>query len=94
MYRMRGAKPMRSIPRRGLVYFVCTGSIIAVAMACLYAALRLGNVVVVAPIVASYPLFALAAAFAIGEERVTRQLLGGVALVVAGVVLISYTTAA
>ena len=78
-----------SIPQRGLVCFGATGLCVALGIGLLYAALLAGTVTVVAPIVATYPVFTLLVAATLGDERVTGYLLGGVALVVAGVGVIS-----
>ena len=84
----RGRWPWR-IPRPGLVCFSATGLCAALGIGLLYAALLVGTVTVVAPIVATYPVFTLLVAATLGDERITRYLLGGVALVVAGVGVIS-----
>lgn len=88
VYGLRGRRAARPIPRAGLVYFGVAGALIAVAIASVYGALAMGTVVVVSPIVASYPVFTLLTAVLSGEERVTRRVTTGVALVVGGVVLI------
>jgi len=48
---------------------------------------------VVSPLIATYPVFTLIIAVAIGMERLSRRLFAGVALVVAGVVAISVARA-
>lgn len=79
-----------SAPRRTYAYFAGSGTITAVALLSLFAALEIGRVVVVDPLAATAPLFtALFAAVLLRDlERVTAQLILGAVLVVAGVVLI------
>ena len=52
-------------------------------------ALLVGTVTVVAPTVASFPVFTLLVAAALRDERITGKVLAGVALVVIGVGVIS-----
>lgn len=77
-------------PRRTYGYFALSGTLTAVALLALFAALRLGRVVVVDPLSATAPLFtALFAAFLLRDlERVTRRVVLGAALIVIGVALI------
>ena len=79
----------RSVLPAGARWFVLGGVLMAAAVGCMYGALSVGSVVVVAPIVAAYPLFALLASVTAGDERMTGRLLAGVVLVVAGVVSVS-----
>ena len=72
-----------------MLCFGSVGGLIALAIACMYGALVNGQVVVVSPIVAAYPLFTLLTAVALGAERLSTKLLAGVVLVVGGVVLIA-----
>ena len=70
----------------------CTAPLFAVAAAMLlmYAALVDGEVSLVAPIVAGYPLFTLLlSALFLGDERLAGRHLLGVAITVAGVVLLA-----
>lgn len=77
-------------PRDTYVYFAGSGTITAVALLSLFAALEIGRVVVVDPLAATAPLFtAVFAAVLLRDlERVTGRLIGGAVLVVVGVVLI------
>ena len=86
----KGRTDVLQAPRRTYGYFATSGTITAVALLSLFAALRVGRVVIVDPLVATAPLFTLvfAAVFLRDLERVTSQLLVGVVLVVVGVVLI------
>ncbi len=55
----------------------------------MYSALNAGPVQIVSPIVATYPLFTIAlAALVLRQERLSRRLIAGVALIVAGVVVL------
>ena len=83
----RGRWPMK-LPRPGLVYFALTGGCVALGIGLLYAALRIGTVTVVAPTVATFPVFTLLVAAAFGDERITAKVVAGVALVVVGVGII------
>ena len=75
--------------RRGAAWFAITGVLNGGAVLLLYNALNAGPVHVVSPIVATYPLFTLMLSAAVlREERYSRRLLVGVALSVAGVVLL------
>lgn len=89
IYRVRRGTLPRAIPRLGMGYFFITGTLIAFAILCMYGALATGRVVAVSPIIASYPLFTLLAALALGQERISVKLSLGVMMVVGGVILIS-----
>lgn len=84
----RGRWPGRQ-PRPGLVWFGITGLCIAIGAGFLYTALLVGTVTVVAPIIATFPVFTLLVAAAVGDERITGKVLAGVVLVVVGVVVVS-----
>ena len=73
----------------GLAYFSVAGGCMAVGLGCLFAALMVGTVTVVAPIVAAYPVVTLLVSASLGDERISGKLLAGVALVVVGVAAIS-----
>lgn len=90
MYRVRNGSLAVGIPRSGLGYFLVTGSLISVAILCMYSALFTGAVVVVSPIVASYPLFTLLTSLAFRQELLSTRSIAGVCLVVSGVALISF----
>lgn len=79
----------RMYTRRGVLWFAATGFCNCVAVLALYAALERGAVNVVSPIAATYPLFTLLLnAIILREEKLGMRLLGGVALMVAGVALL------
>lgn len=84
-----GRQATRNIDRRGAAWFAATGILNGVAVLCLYRALSTGPVVVVSPIVATYPLFTLVlSALVLREERMSGVLMGGVTLIVTGVVVL------
>lgn len=90
VYRWRnGEWRPRGLPRTGVRYFAACGVCVACGTGALFGALSLGPVVVVSPIVATYPIFTLFAAALVRDERITGKVLAGVALVVAGVALLS-----
>ena len=69
--------------------FMLVGVCNAAAVMLMYAALARGAVGVVAPLVATYPLFTLGlSALMLREDRIHARLVGGVAVTVAGVVLV------
>jgi drug/metabolite transporter (DMT)-like permease len=85
---------MVRLPRAGFGHFVLTGAIISVAILCMYGGLVSGQVVVVSPIIAAYPLFTLLTALIFKQEKLTARLALGVFLAVGGVALISRGSAA
>ena len=89
VYRWRRGRWPGRLPLAGVRYFCVTGMCIAFGIGLLFGALSVGTVVVVSPIVATYPVFTLFVAAAVGDERITGKVVAGVALVVAGVALIS-----
>lgn len=89
MFKLRHGHLPRNIPARGLGYFTLAGLTIAGAIACMYGALNVGNVVVVSPLINTYPIFTLIASTTLGHERVSARMLLGVGLVVVGVIIIS-----
>ena len=75
--------------RRGVAWFALTGALNGAAVLSMYYALTTGPVQVVAPVVATYPLYTLAlSAVFLRRERLSGRLIGGVALTVAGVVIL------
>lgn len=78
-------------PRRTYAYFSGSGTITAVALLSLFAALQQGRVAIVDPLAATAPLFTLvfAVVFLRDVERVTRGVIAGASLVVVGVTLIT-----
>lgn len=80
-------------PRRSYLYFAASGTLTAIALLSLFAALAhpAGRVAVVDPLAATAPLFTAGFAYVVlGDlERVTRGVVAGAALVVAGVALVT-----
>lgn len=74
---------------RGVLWFALTGLFNGTAVLSMYSALNTSPVHIVAPIVATYPLFTLAlGALVLRQERLGRGLMAGVALTVVGVVIL------
>lgn len=74
----------------GAAWFALTGMLNGAAVLSMYFALTTGPVQVVAPVVATYPLYTLAlSALLLRRERVNGRLIGGVVLTVAGVVILA-----
>lgn len=86
----RGVRTPFDGPARSYAYFAASGTITAVALLSLFAALRIGRVVVVDPLAATAPLFTalFAAVFLRDLERVTVRLVVGSVLIVIGVAFI------
>ena len=89
VYRWRRGRWPGKLPRAGLFYFCVTGLCVALGIGLLYGALLVGTVIVVAPFIATFPVFTLLVAAALRDERITGKTLAGVALVVIGVGVIS-----
>ncbi len=90
---VRSRRDVFSAPRRSYAYFAGSGTLTAVALLSLFAALALpeGRIALVDPLAATAPLFtAVFAYFLLGDlERVTRGVVAGAALVVVGAVLVT-----
>jgi drug/metabolite transporter (DMT)-like permease len=84
-----GRRTRPEFNRHGAAWFAVTGILNGVAVLCLYRALSTGAIVLVSPIVATYPLFTLMlSALVLREERMSGMLITGVALTVAGVIVL------
>jgi drug/metabolite transporter (DMT)-like permease len=87
--RIRNGRFIVQAPRAGRLWFAVTGICNGVGTLLLYAALGAGPVTVVAPLVATYPLVTtVLSAITLAHVQITARLVAGVALTVAGVVLI------
>ena len=73
----------------GASWFMLAGLSTAFGTFLLFTALLHGQVVIVSPILASYPLFTMLIAWMIGTEHLRKRVILGVVVVVVGVVLIS-----
>ena len=89
VYRWRRRRWPGRLPRPGLICFGIAGLCVALGTGLLYTALIVGTVTVVAPIIATFPVFTMLVAAALGDERITGKVLAGVALVIVGVGVIS-----
>lgn len=89
IYRYRlGTLPLE-LPRQGLKWSGLSGLSIAMGVLCMYSALHTGLVIVVSPIISSYPLFTFFISLLSRQEVLSMRLLVGVILVVGGVTWIS-----
>ena len=88
-FRLRHGHLPRNVPIEGVKHFFYSGLCIAFAIISMYGALMLGRVVVISPIIASYPVFTLLSVWALSAERISRRLVLGVLMVTAGVVVIA-----
>ncbi len=84
----------RSLPKLGLRHgtgwFVLAGTVNAISVYCLNLALQLGELIVVVPIVSASPfLTLLLSVYVIRRERIARNSLAAVFLVVPGVIMIA-----
>jgi drug/metabolite transporter (DMT)-like permease len=76
--------------RRGVPWFLGVGLCNGMAVLAMYAALNRGQVSVVSPLIATYPLFTLAlSALFLRDEKPGARMLLGVALTVAGVIVLA-----
>ena len=83
-----GGWPTR-YPRGALLWFVSVGICNVLAVLALYAALARGPVILVAPLVAAYPLVTLAfSTIFLRSARINAPLVAGVLLTVIGVILL------
>jgi drug/metabolite transporter (DMT)-like permease len=83
-------KDAAPLNRRGVLWFIAVGFCNGAGMLAMYAALSRSAVSVVSPLAATYPLFTLAlSALFLREERFGGRVLAGVALTVAGVIVLA-----
>lgn len=88
-----GRRDVLSAPRRTYAYFAGSGTLTAVALLSLFAALQQGKVAIVDPLAATAPVFAtvFSAVLLRDLEQVTRRVVAGAVLVAVGVVVITAT---
>lgn len=84
----RGELRRRPVAPVGAAWFALSGVVNAAGVASLYQAIGLGKVVLVSPLVATYPVFTLLFGVLFGLEHPTRRTVIGVALIVPGVFLL------
>jgi len=83
-------KDAAPLNRRGVLWFMSVGACNGAGILAMYAALARNPVSVVSPLVATYPLFTLAlSAMFLREEKIGARVLLGVALTVAGVIVLA-----
>jgi len=70
-------------------YFILLGLVNGGAVVSMYHAFSLGSVVLVSPIVSSFPLFTLFYSLLFRQERFSRRMLLGVLLIVPGVIVVT-----
>lgn len=88
IYRLRiGSLPF-ILPLRGLMWSGFAGALITMGVLSMYSALNDGRVVVVSPIIATFPVFTLIISLLFRQERFRRRILAGVVLVMGGVIWI------
>lgn len=87
----RSSRQELAVSRQAAGFFGLAGLATSIAIPTLYLALRLGQVVVVTPIMNTSPLFVLALSYVFfrGEELFTPRVVAGTVGVVAGVILLS-----
>ena len=85
-----GRRDVFAAPKKTYAYFAGSGTLTAVALLSLFAALQVGRVAVVDPLAATAPLFTtvFAALLLRDLERVTRGVVVGAALIVVGAAVV------
>jgi drug/metabolite transporter (DMT)-like permease len=78
----------RPAPERGTFWFMAAGLSNGMSVLTLYAALARGPIALVAPLVACYPLFAIALSRAIGTVEVNARGVLGITMMIAGIVVL------
>jgi DME family drug/metabolite transporter len=88
---LAGRRDVLAAPRRTYAYFIGSGTLTAVALLSLFAALQQGKIAIVDPLSATAPVFAtIFAAFLLRDlEQVTRGVVAGAGLVALGVAIIT-----
>jgi drug/metabolite transporter (DMT)-like permease len=86
---IRAGGTIPTIDYRGALWFAAVGLCNGLAVLAMFGALALGPVTIVSPLIAGYPLVTLLLSRALlAKEEISPQLIGGVAGVVGGVVLL------
>ena len=89
IYRYRTGRLPLKLNRQGMGWSGLAGVCIAAGVLCMYTALHSGLVIVVSPIIASYPLFTLIISLVFRQEQLNLRILCGVILVLGGLTWIS-----
>jgi uncharacterized membrane protein len=89
IYRYRTGRFPLKLDRQGVRWSSMAGVCIAAGVLCMYTALHSGLVIVVSPIIASYPLFTFIISLLFRQEKLGVRILCGVLLVICGLILIS-----
>ena len=93
LYCIRNGQMPRIALTRDMPFMAMTGILSCAGVTAGYAALNVGTVVVVSPLISTYPVFSLVFALMLGTERLSLRVLLGVGTVVGGVVVISLARA-
>ena len=87
LYRARNGRFPPPPARVGVPFMLLTGMMACGGIAFMYSALEVGTVVVVSPLIATYPVFTLVIAWFYFRERMTVLELAGVAVTVLGILM-------
>lgn len=88
IYRLRMGRLPFILPPRGLMWSGFAGALIATGVLNMYSALNFGRVVVVSPIIATFPVFTLFISLLFRQERFSLRILAGVVMVMGGIIWI------
>ena len=88
IYRLRIGRLPFILPLRGLMWSGFAGVLISMGVLGMYSALNCGRVVIVSPIIATFPVFTLVISLLFRQERFRLRILAGVLLVMGGVIWI------
>jgi drug/metabolite transporter (DMT)-like permease len=89
LHRYRVGRLWVKLPRQGLKWSGLSGLSIAMGVLCMYTALHTGLVIVVSPIIATFPLFTFFISLLFRQEVLSMRVMVGVILVVGGVTWIT-----
>ena len=89
IYRYRLGRSRVNLPRQSLMWSGLAGLSIALGVLSMYAALSAGLVVVVSPVISTFPLFTFVLSLLFRQEAFKKNMLFGILLVVGGVIWIS-----
>ncbi len=89
LYGIQKGEWPRRFPRKGIIWCSISGLFSAIAVICMYSALSLGQVLVVSPILYTYPIFTLGFAWLLRIESLTFRKAAGAFLVAGGVMLVT-----